>query len=83
MVNFLMLLALMTDDHFKSFFLSQQSHVENNFGVYTPFLVSITFQFPIPQPLVLDLMEVLQNYVGKPPYPEDWCTLYLLQNRFV
>ena len=46
MVNFLMLLALMTDDHFKSFFLSQQSHVENNFGVYTPFLVSITFQFP-------------------------------------
>ena len=33
MVNFLMLLALMTDDHFKSFFLSQQSHVENNFGV--------------------------------------------------
>ena len=28
-------------------------------------------------------MEVLQNYVGKPPYPEDWCTLYLLQNRFV
>ena len=84
MVNFLMLLALMTDDHFKSFFLSQQSHVENNFGV----LISFQFrrdselQSLIPQPLVLDLMEVLQNYVGKPPYPDDWCTLYLLQNRF-
>lgn len=84
MVNFLMLLALMTDDHFKSFFLSQQSHVENNFGV----LISFQFhrdselQSLIPQPLVLDLMEVLQNYMGKPPYPDDWCTLYLLQNRF-
>jgi hypothetical protein len=26
-------------------------------------------------------MKVLQTYVSKPPYPEDWCTLYLLQNR--
>lgn len=34
MVNFLMLLSLMTDEHFTMFFRSLQSYIENTFGVF-------------------------------------------------
>ena len=35
MVNFLTLLSIMTDEHFATFFSSQQSYIENTFSVRT------------------------------------------------
>ena len=49
MVNFLTLLALMTDKHYTKFFLSLQSYIDNAFGVFhSPILHSHMMPVPFP-----------------------------------